>query len=420
MHSPFCTISEAIDELKAGRFIVLVDDERRENEGDLVCAAEAITPDMVNFMIKEARGVLCVAMPRDLCRELDLPPQTAENTASLGTAFTVTIDAHPRFGVTTGTSASDRATTIHRLTEPDAVSDDFCRPGHINPLMARDGGVLVRAGQTEGTVDLLRLAGMCPTGALIEVMNDDGTMARVPDLTRFCDRHGLKMCTIADLIEYRHQRETLVERMETIYFPTPYGRFTLHAYKSLVDPEPHLALCCGGVGERDAAGHPIQHEEPVLVRVHSECLTGDVFHSWRCDCGEQLHRAMEMIQVAGKGAIIYLRQEGRGIGLHNKLKAYRLQEQGLDTVEANEQLGFPADKRDYGIGAQIIRDLGLRRLKILTNNPKKICRLELYGIEVVQQVPIIIPPNEINRAYLRTKQEKMGHLLDNAPHEATG
>ncbi|HPD30926.1 MAG TPA: bifunctional 3,4-dihydroxy-2-butanone-4-phosphate synthase/GTP cyclohydrolase II [Phycisphaerae bacterium] len=412
MGSPFCTIPEAMDELKAGRFVVLVDDERRENEGDLICAAELITPEMVNFMLKEARGVLCVALPRDLCRELDLQPQTTENTATLGTAFTVTIDAHPRFGVTTGVSAADRARTIRRLTEPDVTEDDFCRPGHVNPLMAREGGVLVRAGQTEGTVDLLRLAGMCPVGALIEVMNDDGTMARVPDLVRFCERHKLKMCTIADLIEYRHQREMLVERVETIHFPTPYGRFTLHAYRSLVDIEPHLALCCGGVGERDATGRPVLHEEPVLVRVHSECLTGDVFHSWRCDCGDQLHQSMRMIQEQGKGAIVYLRQEGRGIGLHNKLKAYRLQEQGLDTVEANEHLGFPADKRDYGIGAQILRDLGLRRLRIMTNNPKKISRLELYGIEIVEQVPIIIPPNEVNRAYLRTKKEKMGHLLE--------
>ncbi|MDM8005141.1 MAG: bifunctional 3,4-dihydroxy-2-butanone-4-phosphate synthase/GTP cyclohydrolase II [Phycisphaerae bacterium] len=412
MGHPFCTIPEAIDELRAGRFVVLIDDERRENEGDLICAAEMITPEMINFMLKEARGVLCVALPRDLCRELDLQPQTTENTATLGTAFTVTIDAHPRFGVTTGVSAGDRATTIRRLTEPDVTGDDFCRPGHVNPLMARDGGVLVRAGQTEGTVDLLRLAGMCPIGALIEVMNEDGTMARVPDLVRFCERHKLKMCTIADLIEYRHQRETLIERVETVHFPTPYGRFTLHAYKSLVDIEPHLTLCCGGVGERDATGRPVLHEEPVLVRVHSECLTGDVFHSWRCDCGEQLHQAMQMIQEQGKGAIIYLRQEGRGIGLHNKLKAYRLQEQGLDTVEANEHLGFPADKRDYGIGAQILRDLGLRRLRIMTNNPKKISRLELYGIEIVEQVPIVIPPNEVNRAYLRTKKEKMGHLLE--------
>lgn len=412
MAGAFCTIPEAIAELKAGRFIVLVDDEARENEGDLVCAAEAITPGMVNFMLKEARGLLCVPLPRDLCRDLRLDPQSMENTASLGTAFTVTIDAHPRFGVTTGTSAADRCRTIRRLAEPDVSAGDFLRPGHINPLMACKGGVLVRAGHTEGTIDLLRLAGMCPVGALIEIMNEDGSMARVPDLHRFCERHDMKMCTIADLVEYRYQRETLINRVHTLRFPTPFGEFSLHAYESPLDPEPHLALCCGGVGELDADGQPMSHDEPVLVRVHSECLTGDIFHSMRCDCGDQLHQAMQMIQAAGKGAVVYLRQEGRGIGLHNKLKAYHLQDQGLDTVEANEQLGFPADKRDYGIGAQIIRDLGLTRLRILTNNPKKVCRLEVYGIEVVEQVPIQVPPNEINRRYLQTKREKMGHLLD--------
>lgn len=407
-----CTVEQAQDELRAGRFVVLVDDERRENEGDLVCAAELITPEMVNFMLKEGRGVLCVALTRERCRELHLTPQTTENTANLGTAFTVTVDAMPRFGVTTGVSAADRCITIRRLAAADARADDFARPGHVNPLMARDGGVLVRAGQTEGAVDLLRLAGMQPAGALIEVMNPDGTMARVPDLERFCERHGIKMCSIAAIIEYRHQRETLIERVETVRFPTPFGQFTLHAYKSMVDPELHLAVCCGGVGERDAEGRPITHEEPVLVRVHSECLTGDIFHSMRCDCGDQLHRAMQLIQAEGKGAIVYLRQEGRGIGLHNKLKAYQLQEQGLDTVEANEALGLPADKRDYGIGAQILRDLGLRRLRILTNNPKKISRLEIYGIEIAEQVPLQVPPNEVNRHYLETKRQKMGHLLD--------
>ena len=412
MGSPFCSIDDAMAELKAGRFIVLVDDERRENEGDLVCAAEKITPERVNFALKKARGVLCVALPRDLCRELNLQPQTVENTAELGTAFTVTIDAHPRFGVTTGVSAQDRCTTIRRLTDPAVGADDFNRPGHINPLMARDGGVLVRAGQTEGTVDLLRLAGMCPIGTLIEIMNEDGSMARVDDLIAFCRQHDLKMCTIADLIEYRTRRETVVERCESIRFPTPYGEFTLHSYKSMVDPEPHLAVCCGGVGERDADGKPVPHDDAALVRVHSECLTGDIFHSQRCDCGDQLHNAMKMIAAEGKGAIVYLRQEGRGIGLHNKLKAYRLQDQGLDTVEANEELGFPPDKRDYGIGAQILRDLGLRRLRIITNNPKKISRLQVYGIEIVEQVPIVIVPNEVNRRYLATKKEKMGHLLD--------
>lgn len=408
----FCRVDEALADLKAGRFIVLVDDERRENEGDLVCSAELITPEMVNFMLQQARGVLCVALPRDMCRHLGLQPQTSDNTASLGTAFTVTIDAAPRFGVTTGVSASDRCTTIRRLAEPDAQPDDFLRPGHINPLMARDGGVLVRAGQTEGTVDLLRMAGMQPIGTLIEIMNEDGTMARVPDLRRFCERHKIKMCTIAAMIEYRHQRESLITRVESIQLPTSYGPFMLHAYKSVVDTDLHLAMCCGGVGDRQSNGLPIVHEEPVLVRVHSECLTGDLFGSMRCDCGSQLHMAMRLVQEAGKGAIIYLRQEGRGIGLHNKLKAYHLQDQGLDTVEANEELGFPADKRDYGIGAQILQDLGLKRLEILTNNPKKVNRLELYGIEIVKQVPIVIAANEVNRRYLKTKKDKMGHLLD--------
>lgn len=411
MPHPFCTIPEALAELSAGRFIVLVDDEHRENEGDLVCAAEMITPAMVNFMLTHARGVLCVALPRDLCHRLDLQPQAPENTATMGTAFTVTIDAIPKFGVTTGVSASDRAATIRRLADPEVVADDFNRPGHINPLMAREGGVLVRAGQTEGTVDLLKLAGMRPVGALIEIMNDDGTMARVPDLTTFCGRHGLKMCTIADLIEYRQQREALIQRVESVQLPTRYGTFMLHAYRSVVDPEIHLALCCGGVGEHGADGQPVLHEDPVLVRVHSECLTGDILGSLRCDCGDQLRDALCMIQEAGKGAVVYLRQEGRGIGLHNKLKAYKLQDQGYDTVEANEHLGFPADKRDYGVGAQIIRDLGLRRLRILTNNPKKVSRLEVYGLQVVEQVPICVPPNEMNRAYLRIKKEKLGHLL---------
>ena len=412
MARPFCTIPEAIAELKAGRLIVLVDDERREYEGDLVCAAEAITPELVNFMLIHARGVLCVPMTRERCQELNLQPQTAENTATLQTAFMVTIDAHARFGVTTGVSAKDRATTIRRLADPEARSDDFARPGHVNPLMARAGGALVRAGQTEGTLDLLRLAGMQPAGVLIEIMNEDGTMARVPHLTRFCQRHEIKMCTIADLIEYRQQRESLIERVETVQMPTCEGPFTLHAYESLVDPGLQLALCCGGVGDLDEQGRIIQHEEPVLVRVHSECFTGDIFHSLRCDCGDQLHDAMRMVQEQGKGAIVYLRQEGRGIGLHNKLKAYSLQEQGLDTVEANEKLGFPADKRDYGVGAQIIRDLGLKKIRVITNNPKKINRLEVYGLQVVEQVPICVTPHEINRDYLKTKREKMGHLLE--------
>ncbi|GMU24438.1 MAG: riboflavin biosynthesis protein RibBA [Phycisphaerae bacterium] len=398
-------------ELKAGRFIILVDDEHRENEGDLVCAAELVTPAMVNFALTHARGVLCVALTRERCHHLDLQPQTPQNTASLGTAFTVTIDADRRFGVSTGVSASDRATTIRHLADPEAMPEDFNRPGHINPLMARDGGVLVRAGQTEGTVDLLRLAGLQPAGALIEIMNEDGTMARVPDLVKFCALHELRMCTVADLIEYRQQRERVIERLETIHLPTRYGAFTLHAFKSMVDTEPHLALCCGGVGDLGPDGLPILHEEPVLVRVHSECLTGDILGSLRCDCGDQLHDAMCMVQAEGKGAVVYLRQEGRGIGLRHKLQAYQLQDQGMDTVEANEKLGFPADRRDYGVGAQIIRDLGLRKIRILTNNPKKVSRLEVYGLQVTEQVPINIPANDCNRAYLRTKKEKMGHLL---------
>lgn len=411
MSTPFCTIPEAIAELKVGHFIILVDDEHRENEGDLVCPAELVTPEMVNFALR-ARGTLCVAMPPERCRALNLHPQTSENTASLGTAFMVMVDAKPRFGVTSGTSTSDRSTTIRLLASETAKPDDFARPGHVNPLMAREGGVLVRAGHTEGTVDLLRLAGQQPVGVLIEIMNDDGTMARVPDLVRLAQKNNLKICTIASLIEYRQQREALVQRVQTIQLPTRYGPFTLHAYQSLVESEPHLALCCGGVGDLGPDRQPVVHEEPVLVRVHSECATGDIFGSLRCDCGDQLHDAMTMIQSEGKGAIVYLRQEGRGIGLHNKLKAYELQEQGLDTVEANEKLGLPADKRDYGIGAQIIRDLGLRKLRILTNNPKKVNRLEVYGLQIVEQIPIRATVHESNRAYLQAKRDKMGHLLD--------
>jgi 3,4-dihydroxy 2-butanone 4-phosphate synthase/GTP cyclohydrolase II len=408
---PFSSIERAFEDLRAGKFIILVDDESRENEGDLVIAAQMITPEAVNFMLKAGRGVLCLPMPRQRCEQLNLPLQAAENTTRFGTAFTVTIDAHPRFGVTTGVSSADRAKTIEVACAPDTRPGDLMRPGHISPLMAREGGVLVRAGQTEGSVDLCGLAGLRPMAALIEIMNDDGTMARVPDLIPFAKQHGLNIYTVADIIEYRMQRETFVTRGVTTKLPTVYGDFSLIDYDSPLDSEPHLALCCGGVGMLDAQGQAIVHDEPVLVRVESECMTGHVFHSLRCDCGQQLEAAMQRIQQAGKGVIVYLRQEGRGIGLHNKLKAYELQDQGLDTVEANLQLGLPVDRRDYGLGAHILRDLGLRQLQILTNNPKKVSRLEVYGVKVVEQLPLECPANPFNTRYLQTKKQKLGHLL---------
>jgi 3,4-dihydroxy 2-butanone 4-phosphate synthase/GTP cyclohydrolase II len=410
--SRFCTVPEAIAELQAGRFIVLVDDEDRENEGDLVCPAESMTPEKVNFMLHFGRGTLCVPLTRARCDRLNLPPQTAVNNTKYGTAFTVTIDAAPQFGVTTGVSAKDRATTILRTIAEEAVPEDFIRPGHVNPLIARDGGVLVRAGQTEGSVDLCRLSGFMPAAALIEILNDDGTMARVPQLAEFCARHGLKMCTVASLIEYRMQRERIVERVVSVPIKNRYGDWRLVAFESCADRETHLALCRGISGADDEKPVAAEITEPVLVRVHSQCLTGDVFGSHRCDCGEQLDLAMRRIAEAGSGVIVYLRQEGRGIGLTNKLHAYRLQDEGLDTVEANERLGFPADKRDYGIGVQILRDLGVRRARILTNNPKKLSRLEIFGVEVVEQLPLKIAANPDNRRYLQTKREKMGHLLD--------
>jgi 3,4-dihydroxy 2-butanone 4-phosphate synthase/GTP cyclohydrolase II len=409
--SPFSPIEQALEDLRDGKFIILVDDEDRENEGDLVIAAQAITPEAVNFMLKAGRGVLCLPMTRQRCEQLNLNLQAAVNTTHFGTAFTVAVDAHPRFGVTTGVSATDRAKTIEVACAPDTRPGDLVRPGHVSPLMARDGGVLVRAGQTEGSVDLCRLAGLRPQAAIIEIMNDDGSMARVPDLTKLSKEHGIRMYTVADLIEYRMQRETFVERTVTTKFPTEFGDFELIAYRSPIDPEPHLALCCGGVGKHDAQGSPVVHDEPVLVRVESECMTGHVFHSARCDCGDQLHTAMQIIQKEGKGAVVYLRQEGRGIGLHNKLKAYKLQDEGFDTVEANVELGLPPDRRDYGVGAHILRDLGLRQLRILTNNPKKVSRLEVYGLTVAEQLTLEITPTDSNRAYLTTKKQKMGHDL---------
>jgi 3,4-dihydroxy 2-butanone 4-phosphate synthase/GTP cyclohydrolase II len=408
---PLSPIPEVLEELKAGKPIVLVDDEDRENEGDLVYAAEKVTPEAVNFILKEARGVLCLALPGEVCDRLRLHSQTEVNTASLGTAFTVSVDAHKRFGVTTGVSARDRAKTIEVAIADDAQPQDLLRPGHINPLRARDGGVLVRAGQTEGSVDLARLAGMKSAAVICEIMREDGEMARRAELEEFCRKHHLKMCTIADLISYRLKREQFVKRIESVTLPTRWGTFRLHAYQSAVDPQPHLALCKGDVGELDAEGKVIVQEEPVLVRVHSECLTGDIFGSAKCDCGPQLDAAMQQIEAAGKGVLVYLRQEGRGIGLANKLHAYALQEKGLDTVEANVRLGLPVDKRDYGIGSQILRDLGLRQIRIMTNNPKKIYGLEGYGLTITEEVPIRIEPTEFNKQYLETKRAKLGHKL---------
>ncbi len=405
----FSKIPEVLDDLRQGRIIVLVDAEDRENEGDLVCAAEKVTPRIINFMATHGRGLICLPLTSEKCDTLGLHPQTLENRAHLNTAFTVSIDAAR--GVTTGVSVADRAHTIHVVAD-DAKPDDLVRPGHVFPLRARKGGVLVRAGQTEGSIDLMRLAGLKSAAVICEIMNEDGSMARVPQLLRFCRKHDLKITSIAKLIEYRLQRESQIKRLETVNLPTDYGEFKLIAYDSITSPEPHLALCKGSVGELDDDGNPIENEDPVLVRVHSECMTGDLFHSQRCECGYQLIRAMELIEEAGRGALIYLRQEGRGIGLANKLHAYKLQEQGLDTVEANLKLGFVADRRDYGIGAQICRDLGLQNIRILTNNPKKINRLEVYGIKIVEQIPIQARPTEHNIDYLRTKKYRLGHLLD--------
>jgi 3,4-dihydroxy 2-butanone 4-phosphate synthase/GTP cyclohydrolase II len=406
----FSEIPEILEDLRQGKMIVLVDAEDRENEGDLVCAAEKVTPQAINFMSKFGRGLICLPLTAEKCDSLGLYPQTIENTARFGTAFTVSIDAAE--GVTTGISAADRAKTILTAIADNAKPSDLVRPGHIFPLRASNGGVLVRAGQTEGAVDLMRLAGMKPAGVICEIMSDDGSMARVPELLEFCEKHNLKIVSIAKLIEFRLQREKQVKRIECVNLPTDYGEFKLIAYQSITSPEPHLALCKGDIGQLDENGQPIEHPEPVLVRVHSECMTGDLFHSQRCECGYQLITAMKMIEEAGKGALVYLRQEGRGIGLANKLRAYKLQEQGLDTVEANLKLGFIPDRRDYGIGAQICRDLGLRKIRILTNNPKKISRLEVYGIKIVEQIPLQAEPTEHNIDYLRAKKYRLGHILD--------
>ncbi len=407
----FCTVGEAIEELRQGRMIVLVDDEHRENEGDLVLAAEKASPDAVNFMMRNACGLVCLAMSPAICERLHLDPMPGHNVDAQATPFTPYIDA--RTGITTGTSAFDRARTIQVAVDERTTPADLVRgKGHVPGLRAREGGVLVRAGHTEGSVDLARLAGLREAAVICEIVNADGSMARLPDLRRFCGEHGLKMCTIEDLIAFRRQRERLIHRELSLKLPTRYGKFDLFVYTSAVDPEPHLALTMGGVGVETGGCVPVQ-PDPVLVRIHSQCLTGDLLDSLACDCGSQLHHAMRQVAEAGKGVVLYMRQEGRGIGLLNKLRAYKLQqEEGLDTVEANHRLGFGADLRHYGIGAQILIDLGVRRLRLMTNNPKKVVGLDGYDLHIDERVPIQVPPNESNRRYLETKREKLGHQLD--------
>jgi 3,4-dihydroxy 2-butanone 4-phosphate synthase/GTP cyclohydrolase II len=406
--SPMCTIPEAIEELRSGRMIVLVDDEHRENEGDLVIAAEKVTPEAINFMVREGCGLVCLALDNQTADRLGLDPQTTKNTAAMGTAFTVSVDA--KYGITTGVSAADRARTIQVCMEEDASPADLVRPGHMFPLRASDGGVLVRAGQTEGSVDLAKLAGLKPGAVICEVLREDGAMARVPDLIEFCKRWNIKMCTIEDLIKYRRAREVLIKRELQVKLPTDYGVFDLIAYSSVVDAEPHIALTLGGIGRESENGTEIQND-PLLVRVHSECLTGDIFGSRLCDCGKQLDGALEAIAKEGRGVLLYMRQEGRGIGLMNKLRAYKLQqEEHLDTIEANRRLGFPTDLRHYGIGAQILFDLGVRDIRLLTNNPKKVVGIDGYGLKIVERVPLEVPPTEENRRYLDVKRRQLGHL----------
>ena len=414
--SPLAGIPEILEELKAGRMIILVDDEDRENEGDLVCLAEKITPEVVNFMARHARGLICLPMEKSIADKLDLPLQVERNTNRLGTAFTVSIEA--RTGVTTGISAADRARTIQVAALPECLPDDLVRPGHVFPLRAMPGGVLRRAGQTEGAVDLARLAGCRPMAVICEVMNDDGTMARLPELMLFAQRHGVRIASVADIIAFRRRTERMIELIVSIDLPTRHGDFKAHLYRSLVEGSEHVALTVGEPvpGQQDGI------DRPVLVRVHSECLTGDVLGSLRCDCGGQLEAALRRIAAEREGVVLYMRQqEGRGIGLANKMKAYHLQQtQGLDTVEANKALGLPVDVRDYGVGAQILRDLGVRRMKLLTNNPSKYHALSGYGLQITERVPLQVPADRHNEGYLRTKRDKLGHQIELPPGRPEG
>jgi len=399
MSEQFNSIESIVSDLQAGKMVIVVDDADRENEGDLIMAAQFVTPEAVNFMAKHGRGLICVPTTSERLQQLGIERMVQQNRETFKTDFQISVDA--AHGITTGISAADRAETIKIMADPTAVPEDLAQPGHVFPLRARPGGVLQRAGHTEATVDLVKLAGCRPIGVICEIMSEDGSMARLPELTQIAQKHRLKICTIADLIEYRRTREKLVERVEVVKMPTEYGDFDLYLDRSKLDGQHHLALVCGEVAGK----------ENVMVRVHSECLTGDVFGSRRCDCGPQLHQAMRQVAEAGRGVLVYMRQEGRGIGLAPKIKAYKLQEQGYDTVEANKKLGFDMDLREYGLGAQILVDLGLKTIRLLTNNPRKVVGLEGYGLEIVEQVPIQVEPNPHNVRYLRTKREKLGHLL---------